>query len=493
MLKNLNPNKACGPDGIGPRVLKELADEVTPALAVLFNSSLTSGIVPRDWKDALVAPVYKKGEHYDAANYRPISLTCVTCKVMEHIIASSLMEHLDSSGILSKRQHGFRRMRSCETQLLEFVDEILGLMEGGGQVDILIMDFAKAFDKCNHSLLTHKLQTYGVLGQTNFWISNFLSDRRQSVVVDGFSSPFVSVRSGVPQGSVLGPSLFLAYINDLPDNLVKSTRLFADDTTAYTGVRGDQDQVTLQEDLDRLADWESKWDMQFHPQKCNTLRCTHRPSPHECNYVLHGHTLSTVPTAKYLGLTLHHKMDWEDHIGSICSKANSTLGFLRRNLKISSARIKEKAYKTFVRPILEYSSSVWDPYEVKHKQQIEKVQRRAARFILNRYHNTSSVSSMIDILKLESLEQRRKKSRLSAFYKIINNNICCEDLKNQLVENHRKRRANNNKQYHQIFSRTNYRAQSFLPRTIKDWNSLPQIVTDSENPDTFVSRVSRDQ
>jgi hypothetical protein len=490
LLNDLHPNKASGPDGIGPRVLKELSEEVAPALAVLFQSSMTSGVVPADWRDALVAPIYKKGEHYDPANYRPISLTCVVCKIMEHVVASSLMSHLDSKDILSRRQHGFRRGRSCESQLLEFVDELTRLVEGGGQADVLIMDFAKAFDKCNHSLLVHKLNAYGIQDQTNTWISNFLENRRQSVVVDGFSSSFVSVRSGVPQGSVLGPSLFLVYINDLPDKLDKPTRLFADDTAVYGGIKSLNDQQQLQNDLAKLADWEERWDMEFHPNKCTTLRCTLSHTPRDFDYELHGHTLANVTSARYLGVTIHQKLDWDDHINKICSKANSALGFLRRNLKISSPSLKEKAYKAFVRPILEYSASVWDPYEQQHKDQIEKVQRRAARFVLNRYHNTSSVTGMLGLLNWETLEQRRRKSRLVAFYKMTNGYMHCDDLHAQLQRHRRSGRTGNSKKYAQLHCTTNYRMESFLPRTIKDWNILPETTVEAENPDTFVSRVS---
>lgn len=491
-LHNLNPYKATGPDGIGPRVLKELADELAPAIATLFRSSLSSGEIPSDWRDALVTPIFKKGEQYDPANYRPVSLTCVLCKIMEHILVTNIMHYLDLNNILSDRQHGFRRGRSCETQLLEFIDELVGYMEGGGQADVLIMDFAKAFDKCNHSLLIHKLKAYGIQGKANRWIQSFLSNRRQAVVVDGVASSFVSVQSGVPQGSVLGPALFLVYINDLPVSLDKSVRLFADDTAVYSKVKTRIDQDQLQADLDRLADWEGRWDMQFHPAKCNTLRCTQKHKPLIKDYTLHGHTLSTVQSAKYLGVTLHHKMDWDNHVNAICSKANSALGFLRRNLKVSSPSIRERAYKAFVRPLLEYAPSVWDPYELKHKVAIERVQRRAARFVLNRYHNTSSVSTMLDTLAWKPLEQRRKAARLTAFYKINNNLMHCINLKSQLKPStSRNRRHGHNKQYLPLSCKTNYRSGSFLPRTIPEWNALPQDTIEAETPDSFMSRVSQ--
>ena len=241
LLKGLNPNKACGPDKISPQVLKELADEVAPILTLLFRTSIDTDTVPKDWRSANIAPVFKMGEHYDPANYRPVSLTSIPCKIMVHVILSSLMDHLEKN-ILSPRQHSFQCKRSCETQLLEFMGELTKNMEACKQTDIVITDFAKAFDKVNHSLL-HQLHHYGVRVQVNRWIGGFLQDQKQAVVVDGAKSNSVAVKSGVPQGSVLGPSLFLVYISDMPSTFSSPVQLFADDTTIYRPITSGQDQT----------------------------------------------------------------------------------------------------------------------------------------------------------------------------------------------------------------------------------------------------------
>ena len=449
LLQNLNPHKACGSDGIWPHVLKELAREIAPALTALFKSSLSSGSVPADWRDAHITPIYKKGEQYNPANYRPVSLTSVVCKLLEHIIVSAVMRHSEENSILTDNQHGFRRGRSCETQLLELVEELTTNLESSKQTDILITDFSKASDKMNHSLLLHKLQRYGIHDTTNTCIANFLNNRRQAVVVSSASSHFVNVMSGVLQGSVLGPCLFLTYISDMPEKLLALVQLFAENMAVYKTISKGHDQAQLQEDLQWLTDWEESWDMEFHPAKCQTLLITRSRKPLQPSYILHGHTLENVSSAnsyilhghtlenvssaKYLGVTINNTVSWDDHISNTCSKANRALVFLRRNLKISASNIKKKAYKVFVRPLLEYAASVWDPYSQKNIAKIEAVQRRVVRFVLSRFRNTSSVNNMLEALGWPTLEQRCQTCGLSMLYKIQSGLAHCPTLKAKLV------------------------------------------------------------
>jgi hypothetical protein len=479
LLRNLDPSKAPGPDGISARVLKELADEIAPILTLIFRVSLETGQVPADWKDANVSPIYKKGEHYDPANYRPISLTCIVCKVMEHIIVSSVMTFLEGQGILSDQQHGFRKMRSCETQLLELTDELFERMEMLQQTHILIMDFAKAFDKVNHSLLGHKIERYGIRGKVLHWIKDFLKDRRQTVVFEGVASDYINVRSGVPQGSVLGPCLFLLYINDLPQQLTSKTRLFADDTAVYRSILSHDDRLTLQQDLDKLAVWEDRWDMRFHPGKCTTLPVTRSHTPHSSDYRLHGHLLDTVEKAKYLGVTIQQRLTWDAHITSVIGKASQTLAFLKRSLKVSSPKLKAKAYIAFVRPILEYASSVWDPHTQTDIDRLEMVQRRAARFVFNKYSPRTSVTELLETLGWPTLQERRKRARLVMFTKIKDDLVKVN--KHRLVKPMVRERRVHCEQFDQMHCRTDYRKASFFPRTIKDWNEQLPVITAEED------------
>ena len=371
-------------------------------------------------QNANVCPVFKKGDKHDPKNYRPISLTCICCKLCEHIIASSLMKHLEDSNILYDLQHGFRSSWSCETQLISFVQDLAQSVNKNIQTDLIIMDFAKAFDKVSHRHLLYKLSYYGINNNALHWISDFLNQRTQSVVLEGEKSDTIPVTSGVPQETVLGPILFLVYINDFNEYLKHSTlRLFADDSIIYKQLHSINDARDLQEDLDAAARWEQDWLMCFHPDKCNILSISQKQKPIQYTYKLHGHSLEKTDSTKYLGVTLQSNLKWDKHINNITSKANQTLNFLRRNLKVNSQKIKDHAYKALVRPKLEYSSCIWDPSHTNQIKQIEKVQRRAARFTCNRYHNTSSVTDMLEDLDWPTLQVRRLKTRLIMFYNII--------------------------------------------------------------------------
>ena len=312
LLKNIKPNKASGPDMIAARLLRELAEEIAPLLTAIFQKSIRENRVPDEWKLANVTAVFKKGDRHKASNYRPVSLTCICSKIQEHIMVSNILKHLDKYSILTDCQHGFRSRRSCESQLLLLTHDLARGLDAGEQQDLVILDFSKAFDKVPHLRLLAKLNHCGIRGDTKGWIQSFLCGRSQQVII-GENSEKAPVISGVPQGTVLGPLLFLIFINDLPKCVTSNVRLFADDCILYRPIKGKDDHKILQEDLSNLATWEHKWGMQFHPEKCNVMSISRAKSPSQFAYNLKGHTLDRCSSTKYLGVMLSQNLDWSIH------------------------------------------------------------------------------------------------------------------------------------------------------------------------------------
>ena len=454
---------------------------------MIFDSSLEQGCVPDDWKHAKVSPIYKKGDREKAENYRPVSLTSVVCKVMEHIISSQINRHLERYGILCDPQHGFRQKRSCETQLVSTLADFVNTVEEKGQCDVILLDFSKAFDKVSHCLLLQKLHRFGIDGHVHSWISSFLSNRTQEVVVDGISSQKSNVTSGVPQGSVLGPLLFLLYINDLPAYTKHSTiRLFADDCMLYRNIDSDEDRLKLQEDLDGLLKWEEDWKMQFHPEKCIQLSITLKRKPVDTSYYMRKHQLEKCSSAKYLGVTISSNLSWSNHIETITSRAFGKLAFLQRNIAHCPRNTKTLAYQSLIRPKLEYSVGIWDPHTVKNINRVESVQRKAARFVTSDYGQKSSVTKMLSDLEWPSLQQRRNDLKLTLFYKAYYNLV---DINIPLQKNPR------GMQHKFIIpsSRTNIHLHSFFPSTVRLWNVLPDAAVESDTPDQFKTALKQRQ
>ena len=285
----VDPSKSAGPDNIPSRILKLCAAEVSPFLQFIFTQSLNEGILPSDWLKANITPIYKKGDRSVPANYRPISLTSVCCKIMEHIIFHACMAHLENNDIINSAQHGFRPGYSCTSQLINIVEHLAKDMDSQKQIDMIFLDFSKAFDTVPHQRLLTKLQYYGINNKIYHWISNWLTKRSQRVLVNGSSSSYVPVISGVPQGTVLGPLMFLLYINDINKNIISSKLgLFADDCVIYKTIYNKDDSITLQKDLSTLSDWARIWQMNFNIDKCILLRFTRSRSPIINDYLLNN-------------------------------------------------------------------------------------------------------------------------------------------------------------------------------------------------------------
>jgi len=314
-LTKLNPHKSIGPDGISPYVLRYSAQAFVVPLEIIFSKSLDQGAVPQYWSDAHITPLYKKGNKSDPGNYRSISLTSVICKIMEKLVRDSLTSHLVSNRLLSTRQHGFVKNKACNTNLLECTDFTTYMASKQIPTDMILLDFAKAFDKVSHPLLLHKLSSYGLSGKALAWIKAFLSNRRQKVILGIVTSDWQPVLSGVPQGSVLGPLLFIIYINDLTDHLFNKTYLFADDTKMVSAINpssATEDSLLLQNDIDSAFTWSDIWLMQLNPTKCKVMHLgKHNPNHNYTVPSQDGNTrlpLESTTNERDLGVTISNNL-----------------------------------------------------------------------------------------------------------------------------------------------------------------------------------------
>ena len=253
LLRQVKETKSHGPDGIHPKFIKETSKSLSKPVSILFKKSLEEGHLPTAWKEANITPIHKKGPKHQVGNYRPISLTSILCKILERLIRDEIMDHMES--LFTKHQHGFRKGHSCVTQLIEVIEDWTNELDQHNKVDAIYLDFQKAFDTVPHKRLLRKLQGYGISGSLLRWLESFLVGRKQKVVLNGEESDWTNVTSGIPQGSVLGPILFLIYINDLPDVVNNIVKLFADDTKIYAKVNTKEQEENLQSDIDNLMEW----------------------------------------------------------------------------------------------------------------------------------------------------------------------------------------------------------------------------------------------
>ncbi len=300
------------------------------------------------------------------------------------------------------------------------------------------------------------------------------SGRTQRVIVDGQQSREAEVSSGVPQGTVMGPLLFLLYINDLPAVLDPSTkcRLFADGCLVYHDIHGPEDQIALQRDLDALEQWSRQWSMLFNAAKCNIMSVSRTRTPLQGFYQINNTILNCVDTYTYLGVHLSNNMGWSHHISSRVKKANSRLIFLRRNLRGCPQQLKRMAYVTLVRSLLEYSATIWDPHLAKDKRVLEAVQHRAARWIQGNYSSRSSVNAILEDLGLDTLEERRQQQRLTLMYKIVHGTVALTPADLGLLPADNRTRSTRIHKLHHQRNTTKELLHSFIPRTITEWNRL---------------------
>lgn len=487
-LEKLNPDKAPGADNIYPVVLKNLASSLSYPLSVIFTKSFEDGVVPKDWKLANVTALFKKGPKDQVNNYRPVSLTSQICKVMESLIRDSVMEHMIKHSLISKSQHGFTKGRSCLTNRLSFLEKATQGLDQGYPIDVLYLDFSKAFDKVPHSRLISKIRAHGIGNKICNWIQSWLRGRMQRVVVKGCQSSWLPVESGVPQGSVLGPTLFVIFINDISNGIVSPILTFADDTKLFSCVDTPLKVHQVQLDLEIMYKWTIEWQMLFNIEKCKCLHLGYNNPLH--TYSIGAINVKNDTTEKDLGVMINNTLSISEQVAKVVTTANKILGIIYRTYDDKSLCNIVSLYKSLVRPHLEYCIQAWKPFLQKDIDKMENVQRRATRMITEIKH--FSYQQRLFKTGLMSLETRRIRADLIEVWKILHGfeGLIPEDffiLSSTTATSTRTR--GHSLRIYKPYSRLDIRKYFFSQRIIEDWNYLPAEVVESGTLNTFKSKL----
>jgi hypothetical protein len=480
-----------GPDGLPPAIYKQCSDILAPRLATTFQHLLDTASVPDAWLVAHVVPIHKSGSTNDPANFRPISLTCNDSKLMESTVADALICHALEHNLLFPTQFGFLPRRSCMLQLIEFVDWLATVVNDKDCADVVYLDLRKAFDRVPKRRLLAKLKSQGVCGTLLKWLDSFLSNRSQSVLVNGTPSTSIEVTSGVPQGSVLGPVLFLYYINDIDLHVSSGILKFADDTKLFRRLHVSHpaslalDLADMQSDLNSLTQWCDQWMMEFNVKKC---ACLHFGHNNPCQQYFLGHDpIPNKSREKDLGVIISDSLKFSDHCSDAVRRAEYVLWCIRRSIQYMSKPIFLQLYKTLVRPILEYCSSVWCPHYVRDVQLIEKVQRRATKLHGPARH--LDYDNRLRLLGIQSLATRRYRSDLILLYKIVHGLV---DLPVAALFDFARDsgvRGHILKLQPRPAARVNSVKSTFAYRVISHWNQLPENVVCAPSVAAFKSRL----
>ena len=494
VLKILPVGKATGPNGLSNRILRELSHELSIPYCSLFNQSLDTGDVPSSYKEANVCPVPKKGDLSIVSNYRPISLLNSEDKVIERLIFKHLYNHLRDNNILSSLQFGFIPGDSTVNQLTYLYNVFCQALDSGKEVRAVFCDISKAFDRVWHAGLLLKLQAAGVTGKVLAWFKSYLSDRRQRVVIPGGTSDWTSIYAGVPQGSILGPLLFLVYINDIVVDIGSHIRLFADDTSLYIIV---DDPVTaagcLNTDLQKITRWAAIWLVKFNPIKTEAFLASRRLNRNHPPIYMQNQQITEVESHKHLGVYFSNDCTWHHHIKYITGKTWTRINIMRKLKFKLDRKSLETIYLTFIRPLLEYGDVLWDNCTQYEKDELDKIQNEAAR-IATGATKLISLFALSNEIKWESLDERRRKHKLTLFYK-MNSNLCptyLSSLVPQTINSTSRYNLRNASDLQTIKARTNLYYNSFLPSTVRAWNNLPLEAKQLQSVNSFKYYLKKD-
>ena len=435
-IKELRTNAAPGPDGFPAILLIQCRNLLASPLALFWKKCLEDGFIPPRLKKSLITPIHKGDSRAHRANYRPIALTSHLIKIFEKVLRKHIVEHMNKNDLFNKNQHGFRSGRSCLSQLLDHLDQIMDILEKGGNVDVIYLDFSKAFDKLDFNIVLKKIKAMGIDGKVYNWIRSFLTDRVQQVSVNGFLSKPAHVISGVPQGSVLGPLLFLVLIADIDEEAVYAIiKSFADDTRAARGIFTEEDIKILQKELEKIYQWSDDNNMELNDKKFEgTSYGLNEDLKAKSTYTTpSGKPVTMKKTVKDLGVLMSNDCKFKEHIDQVIEKAKNMASWILRTFRTRECRPMVLLFKMLVLPILEYCSVLWSPQDVGSIQKLESIQWSFIRKITS--NTESNYWKRLAAMNLYSLQRRRERYRIIYIWKVLEGLVPNVNMKINLSTN----------------------------------------------------------
>jgi hypothetical protein len=486
ILKKLDEQSTPGPDELHPRIMKHLAQYISSPLAKLFRKSIDDGRLPAAWKTAIVKPMFKGGTKSDPANYRPVSLTSVICKVLERIVKEEIECHFRDAGLWAPEQHGFQRGKSCTTNLLLARERWAKSVDAGGSIDVIYVDFSKAFDRVPHQRLMLKLASYGISGKIYTWIGDFLSGRTMRVKVNDCLSESVICTSGVPQGSVLGPELFKVYVNDLPQHISTTCLMYADDLKIWSEVITDDDVEVLQPALNELNLWSDQWLLPINYDKCCVLPVGRRQPVGI--YHLGGYLLRESMVERDLGVMVTPDLKSAEESKRKALAASKLLWSIRRSFQRITPELFRRLFTSHVRPILEYGQPAFCPITKRECQLLERVQRRGTKAVEGL--QKVPYPNRLEKLGLFSLHYRRLRGDLLYTWRILRGLLGNELREYFDVMDKTNRRGHSYKLYKHRRTRLNPLV-TLSTRVVNVWNDLPDELVSTETEQEFKRKLDK--
>ncbi len=492
LLEELDTRKAMGPDEVNGWILKECREELEEPIWEIINSSLKEGKVPKEWKRANIVPLYKGGNKMEPLNYRPVSLTSIVSKLCEIVIKNRWVQYLEQENIITEKQFGFRKERSCITNLLSFYTRVIDkLQERDSWFDAVYLDLKKAFDTVPHKSLIWKLEHRGGLkGKILKWMKDYLQGREMSTVIRDNKSSWCEVTSGVPQGSVLAPIMFQVYINDMTVGLNSYINMFADDAKLMKVIKNQEDCEELQRDIDRIYEWSKRWKLEFNIKKCHVMemgRSKRRPS---WEYKMGGITIPKSKEEKDLGVIIQDTLSPEKHINGIFGSTYNLLANIRVAFNYLDKEMMKKIITHMIRPKLEYAAVVWSPHKKKDIRKLERIQRTATKMIPEL--EDLSYEERLEEIGLPTLQERRERGDLITMFKLVNGmeKIDRDDLVIKVEEGDRRTRGHM-KKLKKSHCLGDIKKYSFPHRTVEIWNNLKEEVVAAKSVHMFKKKLDK--